>query len=512
MGNFTDPRNQPLPEHTPRTAVRTTEAVQELAELHGLCQEGRLYEIERWIQEGRPLQVASEASSRRRPSSSALKIALEKGDHSLVYLLLCNGYDPNLEEDSPLDLALRTRRWDLLDLLLAWGADPTRADLEDLFDTYNSKLFERFLSMGVDLTAGHALAYSLAQHTSNKPLFGFARRHRNDQPGFQAELNSALAYHAAEGNEKGVQLSLWAGADPHAPARSLRHGWSDDDEDDDAVSGWTAVYEACAHGHVEILQKLGPDPELDDYDDLYRTTDRGGIIDELAKTRLPQDMTGIISWRLMWVGSPFGREWSSLYALKHLFEVGGRWREASSEIAGIRRQLLKLSDHGFVDIMKLLATKDYCSPDVLHELGRTPRMRKRMKEVGFIPPDSDDRGRHHWERPTGAREVLSKFDVALPKPPKQPLPCIVRIGPYRRDGQEVRMSRPQLFELVWSEPVSSLAARWGLSDRGLAKACQRMEIPLPPRGYWAKVAAGRKVRRPSLPSLGKGEAEEVVVG
>lgn len=60
-------------------------------------------------QEGRPLQIAPGTSSRRRRTSSALEIALEKGHHSLVDLLLCNGYDPNLEEDSPLDLALKAR-------------------------------------------------------------------------------------------------------------------------------------------------------------------------------------------------------------------------------------------------------------------------------------------------------------------------------------------------------------------------------------------------------------------
>jgi hypothetical protein len=50
----------------------------------------------------------------------------ELEDQALALLLLCNGYDPNLEPDSPLDLAFRIRRWDLLDLLLEWGADPRR--------------------------------------------------------------------------------------------------------------------------------------------------------------------------------------------------------------------------------------------------------------------------------------------------------------------------------------------------------------------------------------------------
>src|SRR5690606_19162861 len=115
----------------------------------------------------------------------------------------------------------RTRRWDLLDLLLEWGADPNDVDLEHLFGTYQTELFERFLKLGVDFTVGHVLAETLAHHTSNKPLFGFARRLRESDPRVQDQLNMALVHHASEGNLQGVSLCLWAGADPHAPARSL---------------------------------------------------------------------------------------------------------------------------------------------------------------------------------------------------------------------------------------------------------------------------------------------------
>jgi hypothetical protein len=39
---------------------------------------------------------------------------------------------------------------------------------------------------------------------------------------------------------------------------------------------------------------------------------------------------------------------------------------------------------------------------------------------------------------------------------------------------------------------------YGLSDRGLAKLCTRHEIPVPPRGYWAKIAHGHKVPQTAL--------------
>jgi hypothetical protein len=73
-------------------------------------------------------------------------------------------------------------------------------------------------------------------------------------------------------------------------------------------------------------------------------------------------------------------------------------------------------------------------------------------------------------------------------------------------------TRLELFELVWSEPVKTLAARFHLSGPGLAKACARSNIPRPPRGYWAKLAAGKKVYRPNLPQREPGMANEVEIG
>lgn len=44
-----------------------------------------------------------------------------------------------------------------------------------------------------------------------------------------------------------------------------------------------------------------------------------------------------------------------------------------------------------------------------------------------------------------------------------------------------------------------IAKEFGISDRGLAKTCQRLEVPVPPRGYWAKLRAGKEVSKLPLP-------------
>jgi hypothetical protein len=62
------------------------------------------------------------------------------------------------------------------------------------------------------------------------------------------------------------------------------------------------------------------------------------------------------------------------------------------------------------------------------------------------------------------------------------------------------LSRRQLYDLVWSKPILSLAKEYGFSDVGFSKICRRHNIPLPPRGYWAKISAGLQVAKPALPN------------
>ncbi|MFX4263145.1 hypothetical protein ACOBQJ_13235 [Pelotomaculum propionicicum] len=68
------------------------------------------------------------------------------------------------------------------------------------------------------------------------------------------------------------------------------------------------------------------------------------------------------------------------------------------------------------------------------------------------------------------------------------------------ESQNTKQRRITLYEEVWSEPVTTVAERYGVSDNGLRKRCKALNIPLPPVGYWAKVRAGKPVAdRPPLP-------------
>jgi len=75
----------------------------------------------------------------------------------------------------------------------------------------------------------------------------------------------------------------------------------------------------------------------------------------------------------------------------------------------------------------------------------------------------------------------------------------------------VILHREALYKEVWETPILQLAKKYGLSDVGLAKICRRMQIPLPPRGYWAKEAHGHKVKRRSLQTLDDTGLAQVVL-
>ena len=61
-------------------------------------------------------------------------------------------------------------------------------------------------------------------------------------------------------------------------------------------------------------------------------------------------------------------------------------------------------------------------------------------------------------------------------------------------------NREKLYEEVWEKPVIQVAAAYGVSDVMIHKICKSLDIPVPPRGYWARVRAGEKIKKPPLPA------------
>ena len=446
-------------------AALLAQSPEELQPLHRMCREGHVYDVEQWITEGKPLQLAPGAESKGRQAFTAMEIALDTGQHSLTLLLLRSGYRLDLEKKSPLDTVLKKRRWDLFELLLEYGADLFSASPHAILETYSSELYERYLAAGYDFTRGHAIAAMLGYGTSNRPLYGFAKRHRSEDPKIQRELNMALCEHVREGNERGIALCLWAGADPHAEAPSLRYMRSGDDEES---IGWSAIEEAVSADNLELLKRLGPDPAKDDFDDLYRSSRDSSIIQFLASISPPKNLTPILNWHIRWLGDRQFKLGGGLWTIQAVLAKGVVWRETDAhELVYTRKYLMKTGEYEFKKLMRLFSRPEICAPETYAELIRHPKMKERMLAVKLIKPHVPESQRLREERAWLSHEY----------------------------------DREKLYEQVWSQPVQHVAKEYGVSDVWIGKVCKILKIPKPPRGYWARIRSGQKVRKPSLPTL-----------
>ncbi len=87
--------------------------------------------------------------------------------------------------------------------------------------------------------------------------------------------------------------------------------------------------------------------------------------------------------------------------------------------------------------------------------------------------------------------AVSKQPITPPKTPIDRPPIV-------RATEPTMLTRLELYEAVWSTPMSRLAESYGISGNGLAKICARYKIPYPSRGYWAKHAVGKAPRKTPL--------------
>jgi len=67
------------------------------------------------------------------------------------------------------------------------------------------------------------------------------------------------------------------------------------------------------------------------------------------------------------------------------------------------------------------------------------------------------------------------------------------------------ISREELYELIWSNPMTKAAAQFKVSNTYLARICSLLHVPKPPRGYWAKRAVGKAPPQTPLPEARPGD-------
>ena len=83
------------------------------------------------------------------------------------------------------------------------------------------------------------------------------------------------------------------------------------------------------------------------------------------------------------------------------------------------------------------------------------------------------------------------------------------------------VTREKLYDEIWTEPITKVSKRHGVSDSYLIRILKNLNIPRPPRGYWAMVAGNRATKLPLPPAKqgdpiswsrdGKTEFETIVI-
>ena len=76
----------------------------------------------------------------------------------------------------------------------------------------------------------------------------------------------------------------------------------------------------------------------------------------------------------------------------------------------------------------------------------------------------------------------------------------------------MKLSRKELYDLVWQEPMTTLSKKLGITDNGLRKHCKSMNIPTPPMGYWSKVKFGKKPEAIPLQDSTPGDKQNTIIG
>ena len=67
------------------------------------------------------------------------------------------------------------------------------------------------------------------------------------------------------------------------------------------------------------------------------------------------------------------------------------------------------------------------------------------------------------------------------------------------------VTREKLYDDIWTEPITKVSKRYGVSDSYLIRILKNLNIPRPPRGHWAMVATGIHSDKPSLPPANLGD-------
>jgi hypothetical protein len=468
-----------------------TSVVQDTKYLVNLCRAGRLYEIEKWIADGKPLEIPTAKYG------TLLQVAVGTGFHSLIELIAKHENNQSSKNAALAD-AVSLHRLDFVQLVVEHGAEVKSVPFADVLLEWNPHIIRFFLEHGADPVeeAPFAVAFSQKIRTALGVFVECKRAHPELAAALQEQADCALRYFCDKGDMKWISLLLWAGANPRSLGPNLDKEYTNDPE-----GFTTGLREASYSGNVEVLKKLRPDPLRDNLSDLLHCAAVSGrshtlryLLEIGAK---PNDKSNGGSSALDHCLWHLNFSSSYLYhskSLRSTYEVskgldcaremavhGGIWNpDDQSGLNPLRRALYGCEPSVAVELLQIFLKHNACPKGRLRELLHKPRMKQHLASQTYwltrLGLKYEEKGSREWVPPA---HLLARYN------------------------------RTELYEKVWLEPMRILAKQYNVSDVYLARVCRMLRIPLPGLGYWAKRVAGRATKKrpplPPVPSEGKRE-------
>jgi len=117
------------------------------------------------------------------------------------------------------------------------------------------------------------------------------------------------------------------------------------------------------------------------------------------------------------------------------------------------------------------------------------RERRDVQVRGGLP----SRAGSSLDQPVGANRPLPRRDD-VPREQRSPEKGLGAARPPRS------YDRKTLYDQVWSQPVQVVAKSYGVSGVALARTCRKLHVPVPPRGYWARIRTRPEGEKTALAS------------
>ena len=358
-------------------------------ELLTLCRTGRLYDIEKWIAEGKPLEIPVSRNARKK---ALLEVAVETGFHSLVELI-AKHENSQPSKNAALETAVSQSRLDLIELLVANGAEIISIPFADVLLNWEPKIIQFFLSHGADLVTGSpfAEAFGAKVRTALRPFLECRRAHPELAAALQEQLDCALRHFCCKEDMKWVSLLIWAGGDVRSLGPCLNKDYTTDSE-----CYTSALKEACYSGNVDVMKKLKPDAGRDDLSELLHCAAISGKREALRylleiganPTLKPSGGSTALDsalWRLSF--GPLHRDGllrsryavsDSLECIGELLAHGAVWNPEPYNLRSLRKTLLECEPEVTIELLQLFRKHNACPAELVHKLLGTSRMKEHL--------------------------------------------------------------------------------------------------------------------------------------